>query len=117
MCVKGAANVPAVFDGTKQESDSKRQQKKVQPVFLIGFVMKMYVSYQVVVNNSTFDELKRNRNNKTITDIVSSLLVAVFLCFFLDFVFHVDCSSYDFGETFHVAAIILCSRFEKIPTI
>lgn len=82
MCVKGAVNVnvaPAVFDGTKEESDSKRQHKVV---FLMGFMMKMYVfTAQIIVNNSTFDELNHNRNNKTMTDIVSSLLVAVLLCF------------------------------------
>lgn len=36
MCVKGAANVnvaPAVFDGTKEESESKRQHEAVAGIF------------------------------------------------------------------------------------
>ena len=70
MCVKGAAHAnvaPAVFDGTKEESNSKRQHKAAA-VFLMGFMMIVYVFTavtQVFVNDLTFDKLNHNRNNKT----------------------------------------------------
>lgn len=69
----------------QERNQTRRDNTKLRPVFLMAFMMKMYVFTavtQVTVNNSTFDELNHKRNNKTMTDIVSSLPVAVLLCFF-----------------------------------
>lgn len=76
-------------------NQTQRDNTKQRLAFLMGFVLKMYVfgiGTRVIVNNLTFDELNRNRNNKTITEHVFSSCGRAFMS--LSDCFRVDCSYY-----------------------
>lgn len=68
-----------------KRNQTQRDNTKLRRVDLMAFMMKTYAFSavtQVIVNNSIFDELNHNRNNKTVTDSASPFLGAVLLCFF-----------------------------------